>query len=64
VALLAVNAGIVAGVHMVWETRATHTLRRQTAELRDSGLCCQVGLAGRDGEGIYRISTESKETPK
>jgi hypothetical protein len=36
VALLAVNAGIVTGVRMKWETNASQTLRQQLTELRQS----------------------------
>jgi len=36
VAILVVNAGIVAAVRMKWETHATLTLRRQLTQLRES----------------------------
>lgn len=36
-ALLLFNTGIVGGVRMAWETRASHTLRQQLSELRQSG---------------------------
>jgi hypothetical protein len=35
--LLLVNAGIVAGVHLTWETKASLRLRQQLTELRESG---------------------------
>ena len=35
--LLLVNAGIVAGVHLTWETKASLKLRQQLTELRQSG---------------------------
>lgn len=38
VALLLVNAAVVAAVRMRWETASTLTLRRQLRELRESGI--------------------------
>jgi hypothetical protein len=36
VALLGANAAIVVGVRMTWETKATHTLKRQLTDLQES----------------------------
>ena len=40
--LLLVNAGIVAGVHLTWETKASLKLRRQLTGLRQSGSEIEV----------------------
>ena len=42
VALLVLNAGIVASVRMAWETKASQTLRRQLTELRESGQGIEI----------------------
>jgi len=44
VGILLVNAVIVAAVHMDWEARASHRLRRQLVALRDSGAEIEIDL--------------------
>jgi len=42
--LLAINACIVAAVHLSWETRASQTLRRQLTELRNGSGEIEISL--------------------
>ncbi len=51
-ALLLLNASLVAGVHLAWETKASLKLRRQLTELRQSGKEIEVcfNRFGRSGE--------------
>jgi hypothetical protein len=51
--ILAVNALVVADVHLDWEIRATRTLNRQLADLRASGKSIDVDLQ-RFGEAVGR----------
>jgi hypothetical protein len=43
-AALVINAGVVAGIRMSWETGATRTLRRQLTELKRQGREIEINL--------------------
>ena len=70
--LLLVNAGIVAAVHLTWETKASEKLRQQLTELRESGSEIEICFYNfsRSGEermkawGIPYQEKSRKELPE
>jgi hypothetical protein len=54
-ALLAVDACIVAGVRMAWETRASQKLRRQLSELHESGREIEIDFKKFEISGAERL---------
>jgi len=70
--LLLVNAGIVAGVHLTWETKASLKLRQQLTGLRQSGSEIEICFYNfpRSGEerlkarGIPYQEKSRKELPE
>jgi hypothetical protein len=57
VGLLVVNAGIVTGVRMNWETRASEKLRQQLTELRESGKEIEICFNSFVRSGEERMKT-------
>jgi 4-amino-4-deoxy-L-arabinose transferase-like glycosyltransferase len=57
VALLVLNAGMVAAVRMAWETKATQTLRWQLIELRQPGREIEIYFPRFEVSGEERLKT-------
>jgi len=57
IGLLLVNASIVAGVHLTWETKASLKLRRQLTELRQSGGEIEICFNAFTRSGEERLKT-------
>ena len=53
--LLLVNAGIVAGVHLTWETKASEKLRQQLIALRQSGSEIEICFNNFSRSGEERL---------
>jgi hypothetical protein len=72
VGLLLVNAGIVAGVHLAWETQASGKLRQQLTGLRAAGQPIDINFGKFVRSGEERLKTwdvpyqdkTSKELPR
>ena len=56
-ALLAVNAGIVADIRLCWETKASQTLRRQLTDLRQSGQKIEINFMNFAVSGEERLKS-------